>query len=538
MTGSGSASQTRSQRLLTVTAPCWLSAFVAVAVGVVACVDEAPDSCTLEEDCAALGPGHMCMGGGCMVMDTAAPLVIVPSAAPANLELVPLVDADPDPAVFEADLVAAVDEVELLRGIVSEAWVYKPAAEAPGLVPGPLIDVVEGTRVIIHFTNLLEEATTIHWHGLVLPAAMDGAPDDSDGIAPGASFDFDFVARDPSLYWFHPHIRGDVQIERGLYGAFRVREAEPINVDVERILVLDDVLADDDGIIAPPAEGSAMSADGTRMTFESMMGRQGNRLLVNGQQHPIIEVAAGSVERWRLVNVANSRFFRLRLAGHSFVVIGTDGGLVPVPRNADELLLAPGERVDVLVQMQGAPLARVELVTSHHDRGHDMQDPGELAVATLVYGNAPSLSTSLPPTSRAIPRLEAGPTVQEVRMQEALLRGARVGFSLNDEMWPDVSPLRARLGDTETWAIVNETHMDHPFHLHGFPFQVIDRESLDGGTNEAETFLAWKDTVIVGPRQKLRFVVDYDGFAGAWMFHCHILEHAERGMMSMIVVEE
>lgn len=473
-----------------------------------------------------------------MVMETAAPPVVIPEASPADLDLEPLVDQNPDPAIFEADLVAAIDDVALLPGVVTEAWVYKPAADAPAFVPGPLIDVEEGTRVIIHFTNLLEEPTTIHWHGLVLPAAMDGAPDDVAGIAPGASFDFDFVARDAALYWFHPHIRGDVQVERGLHGAFRVRERDAIAVDRERIFVLDDVLLDDDGAIAPAAEGPAMSADGTRMTFEGMMGRQGNRLLVNGKMNPILDVAAGSVERWRIVNVANSRFFRLVLPGHSFVVIGTDVGLVPEPRTVDELLLSPGERVDVLVQMAAAPGASTALLTRHHVRGHDMDDPGDLTLATLVSADAAPLATPLPATSRDIPRLVAGPTAQEVKMGEELLRGAKVGFSLNGEMWPNVTPLTARLGDEETWAIINETDMDHPFHLHGFPFQVVDRRPLDGGAAEPETFLAWKDTVIVGPREELRFVVRYDGFAGAWMFHCHILEHAERGMMSMVMVEE
>ncbi len=505
---------------------------------------DGPLTCEVEDDCAALGAGHMCMGGGCMVMETAAPAVVVPAATAADLELEPLVDQNPDPTIFEADLVAAIDNVELVPGAVTEAWVYKPTADAPASVPGPLIDVEEGTRVIIHFTNLLDEPTTIHWHGLVLPAVMDGAPDDGPedgpgaGIAPGASFDFDFVAGDAALYWFHPHLRGDVQVERGLYGAFRVREREPITVDRERIFVLDDVVLDAEGAIAPPAEGPAMSADGTRMTFEGMMGRQGNRLLVNGASNPIVDVVAGSVERWRIVNVANSRFFRLVLPGHTFVVIGTDGGLVPVPRTVDELLLSPGERVDVLVQMAGAPGARTALLTRHHVRGHDMDDPGDLTLATVVVGDATALATPMPATSRDIPRLVAGATTQTVKMGEEVLRGARVGFSLNGEMWPNVTPLAARLGDEETWSIVNETDMDHPFHLHGFPFQVVDRRPLDGGVTEAESFLAWKDTVIVGPRQALRFVVRYDGFPGAWMFHCHILEHAERGMMSMVMVEE
>lgn len=497
-------------------------------------------ACEEEEDCADLGPGHMCMGGGCMVMIIDAPAVEVPASSDSALDPQPLDDLDPDPAVFEANLVALVDTVELVPGTATEAFVYKQDGAAPARIPGPLIDVEAGTRVLIHFTNLLDEPTTIHWHGLVLPNEMDGAPDDVAGIAAGASFDFDFVAAEPSLYWFHPHIRGDVQIERGLYGAFRVREASPPAVDSERIFVLDDVLLDDARQVEPRAEGPAMTPDGQFMTFEGMMGRQGNRLLLNGKSNPFVDVVAGTVERWRIVNVANSRFFRLAIPGHSFVIIGTDVGFASAPDERDELLLAPGERYDVLVRMDGDPSSEVALVTKHHNRGHDMADPGDLVVATLRYDAAPApVPTPLPVVTRDIERLVASAEPDQiVRMDEDLLRGARVGFSLNDELWPDVTPLSAALGDEETWDIVNETHMDHPFHLHGFPFQVVERAPLEGGDTVAEPMLAWKDTVIVGPRQRLRFVVRYDGFPGMWMLHCHILEHAERGMMTMIDVAD
>jgi FtsP/CotA-like multicopper oxidase with cupredoxin domain len=305
------------------------------------------------------------------------------------------------------------------------------------------------------------------------------------------------------------------------------------------VLVLDDILLDDDGQVAPRDEGPAMTPDGKLMTFESMMGRQGNRLLLNGAPNPFIEVTKGTVERWRIVNVANSRFFKLALAGHAFVVIGTDVGFVPAPKVASELMIAPGERYDLLVEMTGDVEQQIPLVTKHHDRGHDMADPGDLAVATIRYAAAAQVpATPLPSTTRDIERLapESVPD-QTVKMEETLLRGAKVGFSLNGEMWPDVTPLSAALGSIETWEIVNETHMDHPFHLHGFPFQVVDRAPLGEGARVPEELLAWKDVVIVGPEERLRFVVRYDGFPGMWMLHCHILEHAERGMMTMIAVE-
>lgn len=512
------------------------------AAGVCACAPmgapdagaDAPDaggavpSCEEEDDCASLGAGHMCMGGMCMVMDVLAPAVAIATPAERDVAVPTLTDLDPDPGVFEATLVAAERDVELVDGVATPAWVYLETEASAPRVPGPMIDVVAGTRVKIHFTNQLPQETTIHWHGLVLPDDMDGAPNEASSIAPGESFTFDFVARDAAFYWFHPHLFGDVQIERGLYGLFLVRDADEPLVDAERFFALDDVLLQDDGAVAPPDEGPAHSEDG-RMTFVSMMGRQGNHLLVNGKENPIVDVQPGALERWRVVVPANARFFKLALPGHVFLVIGTDGGLVDEPYETSELLMSPGERYDVLVRMDGAPGDEVALVTKHYDRGHDIADPGDLPLLLLRYGPTPvATRLPVPETSGAIDALPVPDLVaHRLVMGEDLLRGAKVGFTFNEERWPDVTPRTARLGDTELWEIANDTHMDHPFHLHGFRFQVVGQEPL-----------AWKDTVIVPPQASLRFVVRYDGFAGEWMAHCHILEHAERGMMTMLMVEQ
>ena len=509
--------------------------------------------CVVEDDCASLGPGHMCMNGGCMLMEIDAPPVAQPQAKDlddavgAGFDVPLVVDVDPDPAVFEASITAVERDIALVDGPPTSAWVYvDDNGDGAARAPGPRVDVTTGTRVKIHFTNALPVETTIHWHGLVLPVDMDGAGPPHGVIEPGASFDFDFEAPAPSLYWFHPHVQGDEQIERGLYAPFVVRPAdaaseprEGVDVDRERILVLDDVLLDDDGQIVPPNRGSVMLPDG-RMTFEGMMGRQGNHILVNGVENPVLDVRPGTVERWRIVDVANSRFFRLQVAGHRFVQIGSDVGLVPAPRALDELLIAPGERYDLLVafdadaDIDGATLP---LLTLHHDRGHDMADPGPLSVATLRFGAAKSPPTTMPMLSSSAfaALVPSSTTAQTLVMDEQVLRGGKVGFSLNQQLFPDVTPLQARNGDVETWAIENKTHMDHPFHLHGAPFQVVSVQK-EGGAVVDETFRQWKDVVIVPPESTLRFVVRYEN-PGMWMFHCHILEHAERGMMGMIDVE-
>jgi FtsP/CotA-like multicopper oxidase with cupredoxin domain len=515
--------------------------------------------CVVEEDCASLGPGHMCMNGGCMLMEIDAPPVVQPPARDVGSDAIAgpvVVDVDPDPAVFQAALTATVAQVSLVDGQTTEVWTYvDDHSDGTVCVPGPRIEVTRGTRVKIHFTNNLPMPTTIHWHGLVLPVEMDGAGHHAhEVIAPGATFDFDFVTPSPSLYWFHPHVQADEQIERGLYAPFVVRPAvaddestgepvEGVDVDRERILVLDDVLLDEGGQVVPPHRGSVMLPDG-RMTFEGMMGRQGNHLLVNGHEHPFFDVRPGTVERWRIVVVANSRFFRLQLGGHRFVQIGSDVGLVPVTRVLDELLLAPGERVDLLVafddegDVEGAQLP---LLTLHHDRGHDMADPGPLTVATLRFGAPKTPATPLPTTTASWTPLPSTPDDpaesddQTVVMEEQVLRGGKVGFSLNQELYPEVTPLSGTVGGTQTWAIVNKTHMDHPFHLHGAPFQVLSTQP-EGGDVVAETFSQWKDVVVVPPESTLRFVVRFER-PGSWMFHCHILEHAERGMMGVIDVE-
>lgn len=435
---------------------------------------------------------------------------------------VPLTDVNPDPGVVEVQLVAGPVEVEYLPGKRASVWAYRDGARPDdlGTVPGPLLQARKGDQIIVHFRNELPEPTTIHWHGLRLPNVADGSTATQVAVPPGGSYDYRFPARDAGTFWYHPHVNADVQVERGLYAPLVVTGSEDVGAAAERTIVLDDVKLAADGQLATDTD-----------RLDVMLGRQGNVLLVNGQRGATLIIASGTRERWRLVNAANGRYFNLALPGHSFLVIGWDGGLVPEPYAVETLLIAPGERYDVLVTFDRPPPGRLALQTLHYDRGHEIPDPGPKDILEIVYGPAGDPPPPLPAAWGALERMavDERTTVRPFVLRE-MESPAGTQFFINGQRWPLNTHVMVRLGDTEIWEIASNEEMDHPFHVHGLFFQVL---SIGGVPPRHQ---GWKDTVNVPRGQKLRFALRYDT-PGMWMFHCHILEHAERGMMGELMVE-
>lgn len=432
-----------------------------------------------------------------------------------------LVDVDPAADVVEVNLVAEAAQVEILPGKLADVWAYRDGADpsAVATVPGPLLDVQQGQRVVVHFTNELPDATTIHWHGMRLPAGMDGTLAAQQPITPGETFTYEFVALDPGYFWFHPHMDGENQIERGLYAPLLVRGGPAPEVANERVFMLDDVKLESTG---------QLSTQTTQLDL--MMGRQGNVLLVNGKPDRELSCSDGTRERWRFVNSANGRFFNLELPGHRFLVIGWDGGPLETPYETDRLLIAPGERYDVLVELKGEVGTALELLNLHYDRGHDLPDPGPKPVMHLRFDDvATVVPAALPNMWGDTPPIDvSGAGERELLLTEImddLDPTAEPQFFINGERWPDVAPIEGALGTTEIWTLKNDAEMDHPFHLHGMFFQILDG-ALAGGN---------KDTVIVPKESTVKVAVKFDA-PGDWMFHCHILEHAERGMMGVLQV--
>jgi FtsP/CotA-like multicopper oxidase with cupredoxin domain len=421
--------------------------------------------------------------------------------------------AQPEPggAVVSVDLRAGEADWEFTAGRVTRVWAFN------GQVPGPTIEARVGDVLEVRLTNGLSEPTVLHWHGLRLPAPMDGTDMVQRPIAPGETFTYRFALPDAGTFWYHPHMNETVQLERGLYGALVVRGPDEPELDAERVLVLDDVALDRKGAIKPLGG-----------MIEHHDGRQGSTLLVNGRSGSELTVGAGQVERWRIVNAASARYVRLSIGGRPFTLLGTDGGLIDAPVTLTELLITPADRVDIAV----GPFAEGETITIEslpYDRRTVARTKRD-RLATLRVGPAAPSRAVIPPRLREIEPLVRGPvtSTREVHLGFKMSLKHGVDFTINKEQHHRDRPVT--VGELQVWDIVNDTLMDHPFHLHGFFFQVVD---VNG---EPPAFRSWEDTVNVPPKGRVRIAWLPDDRPGEWMYHCHILEHHESGMMGHFAV--
>jgi FtsP/CotA-like multicopper oxidase with cupredoxin domain len=425
------------------------------------------------------------------------------------------------PNTVEVELRASPARLQLLPGVITDVYAYN------GRVPGPVLEVREGDRVIVRFRNDLPEATTVHWHGLHLPFESDGSP--FHPVAPGAVRVYEFTVRPGTAgtYWYHPHPHHHtgVQVARGLYGGIIVRAPDdPLPAELtERLLILSDNRFLPDGSLDLPEPHSPA----WRVDFEN--GREGDILFVNGEVLPTLSIRSGEIQRWRVVNASAGRYYRLSIPGHTLLHVGSDGGLFERPVEVNEILLASAERVELLVRGSAPPDTRAVLQSLPYDRYIRQTRPSDwdrpLDLLTLQYtDDAPVEPVGIPSTLRPIPPLD--PAAATATRLMVLTQGFINGQAMNMDR-VDVS---APLGATEIWELENLVGMDHPFHLHGFQFQVLDRDGVP------EPFRSWKDTVNVPKHQAIRFVVRYDNYPGRWMFHCHILDHEDHGMMGVLEV--
>ncbi|CAN91337.1 MULTISPECIES: multicopper oxidase family protein [Sorangium] len=431
----------------------------------------------------------------------------------------PARDLDARPGVLEVDLTARVEDVEIVAGKRTPTWTYN------GGLPGPLLRARVGDRVIVHLRNELPAPTTVHWHGVRLPAEMDGAPGHSQPETPsGGGFTYDFVVPDAGLYWYHPHVDSAVQAGNGLYGPLLVEDPdEPAALGDELVLVLSDITVREDGSLEDPEAGGNLG---------TLFGREGDILLVNGRVNPVIGARAGLRQRWRIVNAAKSRYYQLLITDHRFTRIGGDGGLLEHPVEEDRILLTPGERADVLVTPRGAPGATLSVRWVPYDRGYGATfGRPEVEAFRLRLADEPlAEGDPLPAIARGIEALD---TAAARRVDLQLTREEGPGdlvMGINGVPSWEAEPLVAAVGETAVWTVENTMEFDHPFHLHGFFFQVL------GADGQPVRPLAWKDTVNVPVDGAARFAVRYDNRPGMWMFHCHILDHADAGMMGMLQV--
>jgi FtsP/CotA-like multicopper oxidase with cupredoxin domain len=425
-------------------------------------------------------------------------------------------DLNPDPDVLEIEIEARIADVELLPGFKTPAWTYN------GGVPGPMIRAKIGDRLIIHFRNSLPEPTTIHWHGLRIPNDMDGAPGvTQQPIATGGEFRYEFELRDAGTYWYHPHTDSSAQVGRGLYGAILVEDpADPAAFGDDLVLLLSDMGLNERGELLPADSGG---------NFGDLFGREGAVLLVNGKVRPTLKVRNGKQQRWRIINATRARYYNIRLRNHRFMRLGGDNGLAARAEDVYNLIVTPGERADAVFTPADAPGTTNVLrwVPTERGYGSTFNRASEPMLDIATVADAPVTPEPIPAELRAIEPLDVT-TARQRNIDLTIAITSTVEMGVNGVPYWNAKPLEIALGDTEVWRIVNDTDFSHPFHLHGYFFQVLD---------DTRT-LEWKDTVNVPTKSELTIAVRFDERPGAWMYHCHILDHAEVGMMGHLVVRD
>ncbi len=424
----------------------------------------------------------------------------------------------PTGVVRTFELVAAPAELPLIDGKPLKVWAYN------GQVPGPTLRVTLGDTVRVRFTNRLPQDTTIHWHGVRLPNAMDGVPYlTQQPIKPGESFVYEFTPKDAGTFWFHPHVRASEQVERGLYGLLVVDDRRPAAYSQDVVWVLDDWLLDNTGQIAPDFN--------TRHEL-AMDGRWGNAITINGLIGTVLHVRPGERIRLRLLNSANGRVFLPDFGELGATVIAVDGLYLRAPIPARGFELAPGNRLDVEIVFDHSSTAPLEII----DR-FIPQRPNKLATIE-VQGSLVDTPRFAPPSMHVPAWSEAleAPIAHTFRLSSqaggpfgiAWMIDGMAFMGHDHAMPPSATLTRDRFARLH---FVNESARIHPIHTHGMFFRLLARN----GIRVDEPF--FRDTVVVHGREEIDIgVVPLD--PGTWMMHCHILEHAEAGMMTTIAVSE
>jgi FtsP/CotA-like multicopper oxidase with cupredoxin domain len=397
------------------------------------------------------------------------------------------------------DLTAAPSLVDIGGGEMVEAWAYN------GQFPGPTLVASNGDSVSLKMTNGLQDETIIHWHGMIVEREDDGHP--QDVVDPGGDYDYDFVVNQrAALNWYHPHpdmLTGE-QVNMGLAGAFIIRDDE------------EDALGLPSGKYEVPLIIRDATIRGGRMTYRARKsGFFGKTPLVNGTRNPKLEVDP-AVYRFRVLNGANARHFNLSLSnGQDFILIGNDGGLLPMSHNLGQILMSPGERIDILVDFQN--LQGTSLMLHDLEDGWDLLEFNVNSESNIGYA-FPEITTS------TIPELSEADVVQtRVFSFDGMskINGRVYGMERIDEYVPK--------GQTEKWIFTTGGSAPHPVHVHAAPFKVLSRTGGRGEVFPWETGL--KDTVLLEDGETVEVLIRFDDFAGLFLLHCHKLEHEDAGMM-------
>jgi FtsP/CotA-like multicopper oxidase with cupredoxin domain len=420
-------------------------------------------------------------------------------------------------ATHDYELIAAPVDVELVPGHHTPAWAYG------GQAPGVELRCRQGERLRVRFINKLDVPTTIHWHGIRLPLAMDGVPYVSQApVLPGEYFDYNFITPDAGSFWYHPHTSGSEQLGRGLVGALIVEEREPTGFRHDHTLNLKSWHVD--------AQGSFTDFSVPREAARG--GTPGRLSTVNGQHAPTLDLPAGQVVRLRILNLDNTLTYRLNLPGAEARIYALDGNPVEPRPLGEEYWLGPGMRIELGLKV---PAAGVVLPLRN----------GPLRLATLRAIASAEAAGQWPPALPANPIAEPDLATAETlsfnfewagALSVGVAQGANHTFwQINGQAWDiddktcaDRPIARLQLGKSYVFELRNLSQYQHPIHLHGMTFKVLD-------SSRKQIIPYFTDTYLLGKNERARVALVADN-PGVWMFHCHVIDHMETGLMASIEV--
>lgn len=422
-----------------------------------------------------------------------------------------LEDQNPNEGISEFEIIVQEGETEFIPDQTTPTLGYN------GSYLGPVIRVSRGDEVRMHVRNELPDETSVHWHGLEVEGTADGGP--HQVIPENGTWEPVFSIDQPAAtLWFHPHVIGTtaIQVYYGLAGLLIVEDENAKSLN----------LPDEYGVNDIPLiiQDRSFNEDGSFLYYDNMMdGAYGDHIMVNGAITPYLDVDQVKM-RFRIVNGANARNFDLRLSDRSaFLQIASDGGLLESPLESDVLFITPGERAEIIVDF------------SKYKNGDvlELMSDGERVMSFRVGDEAEDF-TEIPEKLAEIERMDPDlvtgfKSIELDGMGHMVtLNGRQFDMDRIDDDVPE--------GELEIWEIRTNRSMmmgspGHPFHIHGTQFQVLSRDGEEPYLNEK----GWKDTIFVNSGETVRIIVRFR-FKGLFMYHCHILEHEEAGMMGQLEV--
>ncbi len=447
----------------------------------------------------------------------------------------------------EFDLTAAPTSIRLRPdGPVTKVWAFN------GTVPGPTLRTKVGDKMVINFRNDLPEPTTIHWHGLRIVNSMDGVPVVMNPIQPGESFRYEFIVPDAGTFWYHPHVNTAHQVDRGLYGGFVVEEAIAPSFHDEDYWVIDDWHLDDDN--------QYIEASVT----EDFWGRSAGQFTLNGEFKPVISGIAGEHRRVRVLNSSNNTIISLKIDNHQLRIIAKDGTPVDEPWQTSSVRLATGERVDIDLKLTGKPnsdyTVRLEAFSNMFGpAGREVNKEARWTINDWSFPDYEDMHFDMG-TSRLIEISNNTPMSHPFHLHGHFFRV--VGRSKRGTPPSGGGSKQVMLATLRYGQGRAETLDEPSLPSHGIPSADQTKSlstpmilgtsgvggggggmgggGMGGGDNTPVALTkrdkrSWQDTVEVPPSQTVQLLLLADN-PGDWMYHCHILEHEESGMMGVFRV--